>query len=233
MPSLGGSSHRACGKHSRGARGGLAGWRQEIEGFRLQAVQVRLLVGPPLDCFVSPLACLVVPTWTSTTKRRDQPVGPPKRHPTLTLRGLQGVSPQTSHPPPPSRDVQVVVFDEADRLFEMGFAEQLRAILREVPDSRQTMLVSATMPSVLAEFARAGLQEPQVCVCVCLCGCVCVCARESWLGAHRSARSTARLRLAPLWGGAQVRLCPAPSKANPTPHERRGPTHDTAGGRMT
>jgi hypothetical protein len=54
------------------------------------------------------------------------------------------------------------VFDEADRLFEMGFAEQLRAILREVPDSRQTMLVSATMPSVLAEFARAGLQEPQV-----------------------------------------------------------------------
>eukprot|EP00242_Pyramimonas_sp_CCMP2087_P000732 CAMPEP_0198231346 /NCGR_PEP_ID=MMETSP1445-20131203/115152_1 /TAXON_ID=36898 /ORGANISM="Pyramimonas sp., Strain CCMP2087" /LENGTH=830 /DNA_ID=CAMNT_0043911955 /DNA_START=63 /DNA_END=2550 /DNA_ORIENTATION=- len=60
------------------------------------------------------------------------------------------------------RTVQMVVFDEADRLFEMGFAEQLRQIMKAIPENRQTMLVSATMPSLLAEFARAGLHDPQV-----------------------------------------------------------------------
>jgi ATP-dependent RNA helicase DDX54/DBP10 len=56
--------------------------------------------------------------------------------------------------------VEVVVFDEADRLFEMGFAEQLREILRTVPERRQTLLFSATMPKQLVQFARAGLQDP-------------------------------------------------------------------------
>ena len=46
------------------------------------------------------------------------------------------------------------------RLFEMGFAEQLRTILGGMPASRQTLLFSATMPRALAEFARAGLREP-------------------------------------------------------------------------
>lgn len=56
--------------------------------------------------------------------------------------------------------VEVVVFDEADRLFEMGFAEQLRAITKTVPERRQTLLFSATMPKQLVQFARAGLQDP-------------------------------------------------------------------------
>lgn len=51
-----------------------------------------------------------------------------------------------------------VVFDEADRLFEMGFASQLEEILQRLPDSRQTLLFSATLPKTLVEFARAGLQ---------------------------------------------------------------------------
>jgi ATP-dependent RNA helicase DDX54/DBP10 len=46
------------------------------------------------------------------------------------------------------------------RLFEMGFAEQLRSILGGMPEARQTLLFSATMPSALAEFARAGLRDP-------------------------------------------------------------------------
>lgn len=58
------------------------------------------------------------------------------------------------------RTVQYVVFDEADRLFEMGFAEQLRAILGKMGDARQTLLFSATLPAALAEFARAGLKDP-------------------------------------------------------------------------
>ncbi|KAL2070569.1 hypothetical protein VTL71DRAFT_13595 [Oculimacula yallundae] len=58
--------------------------------------------------------------------------------------------------------VKYVVFDEADRLFEMGFAAQLAEILVALPTSRQTLLFSATLPKSLVEFARAGLQEPSL-----------------------------------------------------------------------
>ncbi|ETN42007.1 uncharacterized protein HMPREF1541_03946 [Cyphellophora europaea CBS 101466] len=58
--------------------------------------------------------------------------------------------------------IQYVVFDEADRLFEMGFAAQLTEILHALPSSRQTLLFSATLPKSLVEFARAGLQEPSL-----------------------------------------------------------------------
>lgn len=58
--------------------------------------------------------------------------------------------------------IQYVVFDEADRLFEMGFAAQLTEILHALPLSRQTLLFSATLPTSLVEFARAGLQDPSL-----------------------------------------------------------------------
>jgi ATP-dependent RNA helicase DDX54/DBP10 len=58
--------------------------------------------------------------------------------------------------------VKYIVFDEADRLFEMGFAAQLAEILHALPTSRQTLLFSATLPKSLVEFARAGLQEPKL-----------------------------------------------------------------------
>ena len=58
--------------------------------------------------------------------------------------------------------IKYVVFDEADRLFEMGFAAQLTEILHALPLSRQTLLFSATLPASLVEFARAGLQDPSL-----------------------------------------------------------------------
>lgn len=58
--------------------------------------------------------------------------------------------------------VKYLVFDEADRLFEMGFAEQLNEIVRECPAERQTLLFSATMPKQLIQFSRAGLRDPQL-----------------------------------------------------------------------
>ncbi|KAK0629818.1 P-loop containing nucleoside triphosphate hydrolase protein [Bombardia bombarda] len=58
--------------------------------------------------------------------------------------------------------IRYAVFDEADRLFEMGFAAQLTEILHALPPSRQTLLFSATMPTSLVEFARAGLQDPSL-----------------------------------------------------------------------
>ena len=56
--------------------------------------------------------------------------------------------------------VEYIVFDEADRLFEMGFAEQLQDIIRRLPETRQTLLFSATLPRMLVEFAKAGLKDP-------------------------------------------------------------------------
>ncbi|XP_047334167.1 putative DEAD-box ATP-dependent RNA helicase 29 [Impatiens glandulifera] len=60
------------------------------------------------------------------------------------------------------RTVEYVVFDEADSLFGMGFAEQLHKILAQLSENRQTLLFSATMPSALAEFAKAGLRDPHL-----------------------------------------------------------------------
>ena len=60
------------------------------------------------------------------------------------------------------RTVEVAVLDEADRLFEMGFAEQIRDIFRGMSEARQTLLFSATLPHQLAEFAAAGLRQPVV-----------------------------------------------------------------------
>jgi ATP-dependent RNA helicase DDX54/DBP10 len=57
-------------------------------------------------------------------------------------------------------NINYVVFDEADRLFEMGFMEQLWDILKRLPDNRQTMLFSATLPKMLIDFANAGLSDP-------------------------------------------------------------------------
>jgi ATP-dependent RNA helicase DDX54/DBP10 len=60
------------------------------------------------------------------------------------------------------KSVHYVVFDEADRLFEMGFETALTEIIHRLPTSRQTLLFSATLPKSLVEFAKAGLQEPEL-----------------------------------------------------------------------
>ncbi|KAH7108266.1 DEAD-domain-containing protein [Auriculariales sp. MPI-PUGE-AT-0066] len=60
------------------------------------------------------------------------------------------------------RSVQYVVFDEADRLFELGFDVAMTEILGRLPSSRQTLLFSATLPKTLVEFAKAGLQSPKL-----------------------------------------------------------------------
>lgn len=60
------------------------------------------------------------------------------------------------------RSVTHCVFDEADQLFEMGFAVQLRLILNRMTKDHQTMLFSATMPATLVDFSRACLTNPVV-----------------------------------------------------------------------
>lgn len=57
-------------------------------------------------------------------------------------------------------DVGTVVLDEADEMLDMGFAEDIEAILEHAPEQRQTVLFSATMPARIDGMARAHLTDP-------------------------------------------------------------------------
>lgn len=56
--------------------------------------------------------------------------------------------------------LQTVVLDEADEMLDMGFAEDIDAILENVPAERQTVLFSATMPGRIDSMARRHLNDP-------------------------------------------------------------------------
>ena len=57
--------------------------------------------------------------------------------------------------------VKVVVLDEADEMLDMGFAEDLEAILATTPAEKQTALFSATLPPRITAIARAHLNNPE------------------------------------------------------------------------
>ena len=60
----------------------------------------------------------------------------------------------------PLDQVEIVVLDEADEMLDMGFAEDLEAILDATPPTRQTVLFSATMPPRIAAIAKKHLTDP-------------------------------------------------------------------------
>ncbi len=58
-------------------------------------------------------------------------------------------------------DIEILILDEADRMVDMGFAPDLRRILKLLPTRRQTLMFSATMPAELNRVANEALKNPK------------------------------------------------------------------------
>ncbi len=57
--------------------------------------------------------------------------------------------------------VRTVILDEADEMLDMGFIEDIEAILQETPEDRQTALFSATIPNAIANLAKRYMHNPE------------------------------------------------------------------------
>lgn len=57
-------------------------------------------------------------------------------------------------------DIHTVVLDEADEMLNMGFLEDMETILSQMPEERQTVMFSATMPQAIADIAKRFQKEP-------------------------------------------------------------------------
>ena len=59
-------------------------------------------------------------------------------------------------------DLKTVVLDEADEMLNMGFVDDIKYILQQVPEERQTMLFSATMPAPIQALAQQFMRQPKL-----------------------------------------------------------------------
>ncbi len=59
------------------------------------------------------------------------------------------------------RDLRIVVLDEADRMLDIGFRPDIEKILRRCPESRQTLLLSATVPPPVERLSKRYMRDPE------------------------------------------------------------------------
>lgn len=57
--------------------------------------------------------------------------------------------------------IQCLIFDEADRMLEMGFAKQIDMITEQIPKERQTLMLSATFAPAVEKLARKSMNNPE------------------------------------------------------------------------
>ena len=58
------------------------------------------------------------------------------------------------------KEIQIFTVDEADRMHDMGFIPQIRRIIAHLPEKRQTMMFTATMPADVEQIARRHMRDP-------------------------------------------------------------------------
>lgn len=59
------------------------------------------------------------------------------------------------------KQLNVLVFDEADRMLDMGFMDEIKAVLKQLPVERQTLLFSATLDDAIFSLSKSLLREPK------------------------------------------------------------------------
>lgn len=59
------------------------------------------------------------------------------------------------------RDLEIFVLDEADRMLDMGFIHDVKKIIKHLPERRQTLFFSATMPEEIQKLANLLLKDPK------------------------------------------------------------------------